>query len=74
MDFITGLLRKSRQHDSIMVVVDRLKKVAHLIPLKYTYSSSAVAHVFIKEIVRLHGVLKKIVSDRDAKFTSRLWK
>jgi transposase InsO family protein len=63
-----------RQHDSIMVVVDRLTKVAHFIPVKSTYSASEVAQVFIREIVRLHGVPKKIVSDRDAKFTSKFWK
>lgn len=43
MDFITGLLRTSRQHDSIMVVVDMLKKLAHFIPFKYTYLVNDVA-------------------------------
>ena len=66
MDFIAIFSRKYRQHDSIMVVVNRLKKVAHFIPVKSTYSTSDVAHVFIREIVRLHGVPKKIVSDIDA--------
>ena len=74
MDFITGLPRNSKQHDSIMVVVDRLSKLAHFIPVKNTYSPSEVAHVFIRKIVRLHGVPKKIVPDRDAKFTSKFWK
>jgi len=74
MDFIIGLPRTVKQHDSIVVVFARLSKVAHFIPLKTTYSSSEVAHVFIKEIVRLHGVPMKIVSDRDAKFTSKFWK
>ena len=74
MDFITSLSRTSKKHDSIMVVVDWLSKVAHFIPVKTTYSSSEVAQVFIREIVRLHGVPKKIVSDRDAKFTSKFWK
>ena len=74
MDFITSLLRTSRQHDSIMVVVDKLRKVAHLIPVKTTYSASEVAHVFIKKIMGLHGFLKNIVSDMDAKFTSKFWK
>ena len=73
MDFIIGFPRKSRQHDSIMVVVDRFTKVAHFIPVKSTCSSSDVAHVFIRDVVRLHGVLKKIVSDRDEKFTSKFW-
>jgi len=74
MDSITGLQMTSRQHDSIMGVVDRLSNIAHFIPVKTTYSTSEVAQVFIREIVRLHGVLKKIVSNRDAKFTSKFCK
>ena len=74
MDFIIGFLRTSRHHDYIMVVVDRLTKVAHFIPVKSTYIASYVAQVFISEIVRLHGVPKKIVSNSDAKFTSKFWK
>ena len=74
MDFITSLPVIVKRHDSIMVMVDRLSKVAHFIPVKTTYLASEVAQVFIREIVRLHGVPKKIVSDRDAKFTSKFWK
>jgi len=74
MDFITGLPRTSKQHDSIMVVVDRLSKVNHFVPVKYMNSSAEVAQIFIKEIVRLHGVPKKIISNKDAKFTSRFFK
>lgn len=74
MDFIIGLLRTLKQHDSIMVVVDRLSKVAHFILMKTTYSASEVAHVFIRERVRLNGVTKKFLSDKDAKFTSKFWK
>ena len=74
MDFITGFTRKVRQHDSIMVLVDRLKKVTHFIPVKSIFSASDVEQVFIRHVVRLHGVLKKIASDRDAKFTSKFWK
>ena len=75
MDFIMVLLKTSyRQHDSIMVGVDGLTKVAHFIPMKCTNSSSEVAQVFIREIMRFHGVPKKIISHRDAKFTSRFWK
>jgi len=57
-----------------MVVVDRLTKVAHFILVKSTYSSSDVAQIFIRDIVRMHGVPKRIVSNKDAKFTSNLWK
>lgn len=74
MEFIIGLPSTSRQHDSIMVVVDRLTKVGHFIPVKITYSTSEVAQVFIREIVRLHGFSKNIVSEKDAKYTSKFWK
>lgn len=74
MDFITSLMRTSKQHDSIMVVVDRLSKVSYFILVKTNYSSSEVAEVFIREIMRLHGVPKKIMSYMDAKFTSKFWK
>lgn len=57
-----------------MVVLDRLTKVAHFIPVKSTYLSSDVAYVFIRDIVSLYGVLKKIVLDMDARFTSKFWK
>ena len=74
MDFITGFSKTSRQHDCIMVVVDRLTKVAHFILVNSSNSSSEVAQVFIKEIVRLHSVPTKIVSNRDTKFTSKFLK
>ena len=74
MDFITGLPKIVKQRDSIMVIVSRLKKVAHFILVKFVYSASDVAHVFIRDVIILHGVLKKIVPKRDAKFTSKFWK
>jgi len=74
MDLITGPLRKLKQHDSIMVVVDKYIKLAHFIAVKTTCLASEVAQVFIRHIMRLHGVPKKIMSDRDAKFTSKFWK
>jgi len=57
-----------------MLVVDRLTKVSHFILVKSTYSASDVARVFIRDVVRLHGVLNNIVSDMHAKFTSRFLK
>ena len=74
MEFIIGFPRRSTQHASIMVVVDRLTKVTHLIPIKTINSTSEIAQVFIKEIVIFHGIPKNIVSHRDAKFTSKFWK
>ena len=73
MDFITGLPRTSKQHDPIMVVVDKLTKAAHFIPLKTTHKEAYVVDIFIKEVARLHGIPKTIVSDRDPKFTSNFW-
>ena len=66
MEFITGLSKAVRQHDSIMVIVDRLTKVTHFIPVNSTFLASDVGQVFIRDVVRLHGVPKNIVSDRDA--------
>jgi len=57
-----------------MVIMDTLKKVTHFIPVKSTFSISNVAQVFIIDVVKLHGVPKKIVLDRDVKFTSKFWK
>ena len=74
MDFITGFPMNWRQHDSIMVVVDKLTKVAHFIPVKSTYEAGDIVKIFMKEIFKLHGFLKAIVSDRDVKFTSNFWK
>ena len=66
MDFITGLPLTSQRHNAILVVVDKLTKSAHLIPVRDTYDVADVARVFINEIIRFHGVPKKIISDRDS--------
>lgn len=73
MDFITGLPRTQSGYDSIWVIVDRLTKVAHFIPVKTTYSSNKLAELYLARIVCLHGVPKSIVSDRGSQFTSRFW-
>ena len=70
MDFITGLLMTWRQHDSIMVVVDKLTKAAHFIPVKSTHKTDDIANIFMKDIFKLHGLPKAIISNRDVKFTS----
>jgi hypothetical protein len=72
MDFITGL-PKSKGYEAIFVVVDRLSKYSHFIPLKHPYTTKSLADVFCKEIVRLHGIPLSIVSDRDPVFMSSFW-
>ena len=73
MDFITGL-PKSKGYEAIFVVVDRLSKYCHFIPLKHPYTARSLAEVFSKEIVRLHGIPVSIVSDRDPVFMSSFWR
>jgi hypothetical protein len=73
MDFIVGLPRTHAGYDSIWVIVDRLTKVAHFIPVKATYSGAKLAELYMSRIVCLHGVPKKIVSDRGSQFTSKFW-
>ncbi|KAK2362677.1 hypothetical protein QL285_087718 [Trifolium repens] len=74
MDFITGLPKTRRKHDSIWVIVDRLTKSAHFLPVRITDTAAKLTDVYIAEIVRLHGIPSSIVSDRDPKFTSHFWK
>ena len=74
MDFIVGLPKTTKNHDAIWVIVDRLTKSAHFLPIKMTSSLEQLAELYVQEIVRLHGVPKSIISDRDARFTSKFWK
>jgi hypothetical protein len=69
MDFIVGLPRTQSGYDSIWVIVDRLTKVTHFISVKTVYSVPQLAELYLSRIVCLHGVLKKIVSDRGTQFT-----
>jgi hypothetical protein len=71
MDFLVGLPRTQAGYDAVWVIVDRLTKAAHFIPIKVKYSLEKLAELYLQEIVRLHGVLESIVSDRDPHFTSR---
>jgi hypothetical protein len=71
MDFIVGLPRTQARYNSIWVIVDRLTKVAHFIPVKTTYSGAKLAELYMSQIVCMHGVTKKIVWDRASQYTSK---
>jgi hypothetical protein len=73
MDFVTGLPRSRKGYDSIWVIVDRLTKSAHFLPVKVTYGYEQYAKLYMDQIVKLHGVPVSIVSDRGPQFTSRFW-
>ena len=69
-----GTARTRDGYDSVWVIVDRLTKVAHFIPVRITYTSAKLPELYMSRIVCLHGVPKKIVSDQGTQFTSRFWK
>nr|KYP58949.1 Transposon Ty3-I Gag-Pol polyprotein [Cajanus cajan] len=71
MDFVVGLPRSSRNSDVIWVIVDRLTKCAHFLPVNIKWSLEKLTQLYVREIVRLHGVPSGIISDRDPRFTSR---
>ena len=73
MDFVTALPRTPSGYEVVWVIVDRLTKSAHFIPLRVGCSLEKMAQLYIREIVRLHGVPVDIVSDRDPRFISRFW-
>jgi hypothetical protein len=74
IDFIIKLSRTTRQYGSIMVVVDKLRKVVHFFLINMTHATTNIAKIYIREIVRLHGIPKTIVSNRYTKFTSNFWR
>ena len=74
MDFVSGFPLTQRKHDAIWVIVDRLTKSAHFLPIRIDYSMDCLTDLYVNEIVRLHGIPVSIVSDRDPRFTSSFWK
>nr|GEX66503.1 hypothetical protein [Tanacetum cinerariifolium] len=73
MDFVTKLPRTSSGHDTIWVIMDRLTKSAHFLPMREDYKMDRLARLYLNEIVARHGVPILIISDRDSRFTSRFW-
>ena len=73
MDFIVGLPKSQNNFDSIMVVVDRLTKIAHFIPTVTTVTAYGVAELFMREIFKHHKILREIINDRYRKFISEFW-
>ena len=74
MDFVTHLPRTQQRHDAVWVIVDRLMKSAHFLSVRMTFALERFCQLYIREIVRIHGVLVSIVSDRDPRFTTHFWK
>lgn len=72
MDFIQGLPMTHYGHNAIIVVIDKLTKVAHFIKINLI-DDAPIENNFMKEIFRLHGILEKIILDRDVRFTSKFW-
>ena len=73
MDFMIHL-SESKGFDSIMVVVDRVSKIAHFVPMRGTATSQEIGQLYFNKVVKHHGIQKDIISDRDPKFTSCFWR
>ncbi|GJW56139.1 reverse transcriptase domain-containing protein [Tanacetum coccineum] len=73
MDLVTKLPRSSSGYDAIWVIVDRLTKSAHFLPIREDFKTEKLARIYINEIVARHGVPVSIISDRDGRFASHLW-
>ena len=73
MDFIVGLPRTPKGNDSIWVIIDRLTKTAHFLPVRTDFSARKYAELYVARIVSLHGVPKTITSDSGPQFMSHFW-
>ncbi|GJW55377.1 putative reverse transcriptase domain-containing protein [Tanacetum coccineum] len=74
MDFVSGLPRTSSRYDTIWVIIYRLTKSSHFLPMKKTDTIEKLTQLYLKEIVCIHGVPISIIADRDSHFTSRFWR
>ena len=74
MDFVTHLPRTLLKHDAVWVIVDRLTKSAHFLAVRMTFTLEEFYRLYVRDIVRLHGVPVSIISDRDPKFTAHFLK
>ena len=74
MNFIMGLPKRKNQNDSIFLVVDKLSKATQFILVKSTYKVVHIANIFLRDIFRLHGIPKAIISDQDMDFTIKIWR
>ena len=71
MGFINGLLKRKKQNDYIFEFIDKLSKAAHFNPVMSTYKAVNIVDIFLKDIFRLHGIPKEIISNRDVKFIGK---
>ena len=74
MDFVSSFPLTQMKHDSVWVIVDKLTKSTHFLPVRLDYSMDRLVKLYVKEIVRLHGIPLSIVSNHDPRFTSKFWK
>ena len=74
MDFVFDFPLTQSKHDAVWVIVDRLTKSAHFLPVRLDYFMDRLVELYVSEIIKLHGIPLSIVSDRDPWFTSRFWK
>ena len=73
MDFIMGLPLTQQGHDSIWVIVDRLTKSAHFVPVNTRYHAKRYAKLYVSQVMRLHGIPRTIISDRGPQFIACFW-
>ena len=74
LDFIVGLPRTQKGKNMICMIVDRLTKTTYFIPMKDTWNKAEMANAYRRHVLKLHGVPKDMVSDRDSRFISKFWK